>query len=137
MAELYPHFNERLRDSLVILLGEKLAKRVRISLAKDGSGVGGESLRVSSSSSLSLSYLSSLTPFFIISLPFLSRPRRPASEEGPRRPSSCRSTKVDSIQSSLWNSSPLFPFLSNYTWSPSLSLFYVLFLDLDYVFSLS
>jgi len=43
MAELYPHFNERLRDSLVILLGEKLAKRVRISLAKDGSGVGGES----------------------------------------------------------------------------------------------
>lgn len=55
MAELYPHFNERLRDSLVILLGEKLAKRVRISLAKDGSGVGGESSR-SSSSLLSPSY---------------------------------------------------------------------------------
>ena len=44
MAELYPHFNERLRETLVILLGEKLTKRVRISLAKDGSGVGGQSL---------------------------------------------------------------------------------------------
>lgn len=43
MAELYPHFNERLRDTLTILLGEKLTKRVRISLAKDGSGVGGQS----------------------------------------------------------------------------------------------
>jgi hexokinase len=40
MAELYPHFNERLHDTLVVLLGEALTKRVRIGLAKDGSGVG-------------------------------------------------------------------------------------------------
>jgi hypothetical protein len=32
------------RDALKVLLGEDGAKRVRIGLAKDGSGVGGESL---------------------------------------------------------------------------------------------
>lgn len=43
MAELYPHFQERMRATLVVLLGEKMTERVRISLAKDGSGVGGPS----------------------------------------------------------------------------------------------
>jgi hexokinase len=43
VAELYPHFQERVREVLVTLLGEKTAKRIRIGLAKDGSGVGGRS----------------------------------------------------------------------------------------------
>jgi hexokinase len=46
VAELYPHFRERVNATLLTLLGEKTAKRVRIGLAKDGSGVGGAFPRV-------------------------------------------------------------------------------------------
>jgi hexokinase len=46
VAELYPHFRERVNATLLTLLGEKTAKRVRIGLAKDGSGVGGAFLCV-------------------------------------------------------------------------------------------
>jgi hexokinase len=44
VAEFLPGFEGRVRDALKVLLGEDGAKRVRIGLAKDGSGVGGESL---------------------------------------------------------------------------------------------
>ncbi|PWN53363.1 hypothetical protein IE53DRAFT_384167 [Violaceomyces palustris] len=40
VIEFYPHFEERLREALRILLGEQGEKRVKIGLAKDGSGVG-------------------------------------------------------------------------------------------------
>jgi len=40
LVEHYPHFEERLRESLGILVGPELEKRVKIGMAKDGSGVG-------------------------------------------------------------------------------------------------
>lgn len=40
MAEFLPGFEGRVRDALRVLLGEKGASRVRMGLAKDGSGVG-------------------------------------------------------------------------------------------------
>ena len=43
VAEFLPNFQTRVRETLKILLGEAGEKRVRMGLAKDGSGVGGES----------------------------------------------------------------------------------------------
>lgn len=43
VIEFYPHFEERLREALKELLGPEGEKRVKIGLAKDGSGIGGES----------------------------------------------------------------------------------------------
>ncbi|GJN90557.1 hypothetical protein Rhopal_003569-T1 [Rhodotorula paludigena] len=40
LVEFYPRFEQRVRDALVELLGEDVTKRVKIVLAKDGSGVG-------------------------------------------------------------------------------------------------
>ncbi|KDQ07025.1 hypothetical protein BOTBODRAFT_192701 [Botryobasidium botryosum FD-172 SS1] len=40
MAEHYPLFEVRLREALIVLVGEEVEKRVEIGLAKDGSGVG-------------------------------------------------------------------------------------------------
>ncbi|KAN0064178.1 hypothetical protein ACQY0O_003345 [Thecaphora frezii] len=40
VIEFYPHFEERMRQGLRDLLGEHAEKRVKIGLAKDGSGVG-------------------------------------------------------------------------------------------------
>ncbi|KAJ7179477.1 hypothetical protein C8R46DRAFT_1160052 [Mycena filopes] len=40
LIEFYPHFEETLRESLRILVGEEVEKRVDIGMAKDGSGVG-------------------------------------------------------------------------------------------------
>lgn len=40
LVEFYPRFEQRVRAALVELLGEKVEKRVKIGLAKDGSGVG-------------------------------------------------------------------------------------------------
>ncbi|KDR83514.1 hypothetical protein GALMADRAFT_235701 [Galerina marginata CBS 339.88] len=40
LVELYPNFGQMLRESLRILVGEEVEKRVEIGLAKDGSGVG-------------------------------------------------------------------------------------------------
>lgn len=40
VAEFLPHFEARMRETLVALLGEQGEKRVSIGLAKDGSGVG-------------------------------------------------------------------------------------------------
>ncbi|KAK7061399.1 phosphotransferase [Favolaschia claudopus] len=40
LIEFYPHFEETLRESLRILVGEEVEKKVEIGLAKDGSGVG-------------------------------------------------------------------------------------------------
>lgn len=40
VAEFLPGFEGRVREALVVLLGEKGEKRVRMGLAKDGSGVG-------------------------------------------------------------------------------------------------
>ena len=42
VAEFLPHFSERVREALGHILGEESEKRIRIGLAKDGSGVGGE-----------------------------------------------------------------------------------------------
>lgn len=44
VAEFLPGFEGRVREALKIVLGEKGEKRVRIGLAKDGSGVGGMSM---------------------------------------------------------------------------------------------
>ncbi|KAG5220787.1 glucokinase [Salix suchowensis] len=43
LIEHYPHFEHMMRESLKILVGEHIEKRVDIGMAKDGSGVGGES----------------------------------------------------------------------------------------------
>jgi hexokinase len=43
LVEFYPRFEQRVRDALIELLGEEVEKRVSIVMAKDGSGVGGES----------------------------------------------------------------------------------------------
>jgi len=40
LIEFYPHFERTLRDSLRILVGKDVEKRVDIGMAKDGSGVG-------------------------------------------------------------------------------------------------
>lgn len=40
MAEFLPGFEGRVREALKVLLGEKGESRMRIGLAKDGSGVG-------------------------------------------------------------------------------------------------
>lgn len=45
LVEFYPRFDQRVKDALRELLGEEVVKRVVIDLAKDGSGVGGESNR--------------------------------------------------------------------------------------------
>lgn len=42
VAEFLPNFEPRVRKALRVLLGEKGEQRVRMGLAKDGSGVGGE-----------------------------------------------------------------------------------------------
>ncbi len=40
LAELYPHFEERMREALREIVGAEAEKRVIFGLAKDGSGVG-------------------------------------------------------------------------------------------------
>ncbi|KAJ7367923.1 hypothetical protein DFH08DRAFT_8902 [Mycena albidolilacea] len=40
LIEFYPHFEDTLRESLRLLVGEEVEKRVDIGMAKDGSGVG-------------------------------------------------------------------------------------------------
>ncbi|GAA5935323.1 hypothetical protein JCM3775_006239 [Rhodotorula graminis] len=40
LVEFYPRFEQRVRDALVEILGADQAKKVKIALAKDGSGVG-------------------------------------------------------------------------------------------------
>jgi hypothetical protein len=47
LIEFYPHFEETLRESLRILVGAEVEKRVNIGMAKDGSGVGGKLFGVS------------------------------------------------------------------------------------------
>lgn len=42
LVELYPHFEIRLRQALVDIVGQEVERKVRFGLAKDGSGVGGE-----------------------------------------------------------------------------------------------
>lgn len=41
LIQFYPHFERTLRESLRVLVGEDVEKRVDIGMAKDGSGVGG------------------------------------------------------------------------------------------------
>lgn len=43
LIEFYPHYQETLRESLRILVGDTVEKKVVIGMAKDGSGVGGRS----------------------------------------------------------------------------------------------
>ena len=42
MAEHYPHFQERVRVALKVVLGDEVEGRIKIGLAQDGSGVGGK-----------------------------------------------------------------------------------------------
>lgn len=42
MAEHYPHFEERVRIALKAVLGAEVESRIKIGMAKDGSGVGGK-----------------------------------------------------------------------------------------------
>lgn len=53
LVEFYPRFEERVRAAVRELLGEEVEKRVEINLAKDGSGVGGESAFIVARSSSS------------------------------------------------------------------------------------
>ena len=46
VAEHYPHFEERVRAALVAVLGKEVEQRIKIGMAKDGSGVGGQLLRI-------------------------------------------------------------------------------------------
>ena len=46
LIQFYPNFEARLRESLRGIVGEEVEKKVEIGLAKDGSGVGGESRRM-------------------------------------------------------------------------------------------
>jgi hypothetical protein len=65
VAEFLPGFQDRVREALKILLGEEGTARVRMGLAKDGSGVGGMSCLLSFSRpfpSLPLCSLSSHSP---------------------------------------------------------------------------
>ena len=43
LVEFYPRFEERIQVALEELLGSEKAKRVKLGLAKDGSGIGGQS----------------------------------------------------------------------------------------------
>lgn len=43
LMEFYPRFTQRIRQALREVLGEKVEKRIVLSAAKDGSGVGGQS----------------------------------------------------------------------------------------------
>ena len=40
MAEFLPNFESRVREALTVVLGEAGAKRVKMGMARDGSGVG-------------------------------------------------------------------------------------------------
>lgn len=42
VIEFYPSFEQQIRDALKVLLGHGAEQRIKIGLAKDGSGVGGE-----------------------------------------------------------------------------------------------
>jgi hexokinase len=44
VAEHYPHFEERMRVALKSMLGVGIESRIKIGMAKDGSGVGGKSV---------------------------------------------------------------------------------------------
>ena len=48
MAEHYPHFEERVRIALKAMLGPETESRIKIGMAKDGSGVGGTQQPLSS-----------------------------------------------------------------------------------------
>ena len=52
LVEHYPNFLKTLRESLRKLVGEDVEARVEIGLAKDGSGVGGQSLHCVSAADL-------------------------------------------------------------------------------------
>jgi hexokinase len=41
LIEFYPNYEKSLRESLKLLVGEEVERRVDIGMAKDGSGVGG------------------------------------------------------------------------------------------------
>ena len=42
VIEFYPSFEHQIRDALKVLVGHEAEQRIKIGLAKDGSGVGGE-----------------------------------------------------------------------------------------------
>jgi len=44
LIEFYPNYERTLRESLRLLVGEEVERRVDIGMAKDGSGVGGDFL---------------------------------------------------------------------------------------------
>lgn len=48
LIQFYPNFEDQLRDSLRHLVGKKVEEAVEIGMAKDGSGVGGKWIRLSS-----------------------------------------------------------------------------------------
>jgi hexokinase len=47
LIEFYPHFEEILRESLRLVVGAEVEKRVEIGMAHDGSGVGGKPISFS------------------------------------------------------------------------------------------
>lgn len=63
LVEFYPRFEQRVRDALREILGDEVQQRIEIVLAKDGSGVGGQS-SLSSSFPLALSFSFCLSDSF-------------------------------------------------------------------------
>ena len=61
VAEFLPGFQDRVREALKVLLGEEGEKRVRMGLAKDGSGVGGQSMTSCINSILTTSRFNRIT----------------------------------------------------------------------------
>jgi hexokinase len=42
LIEFYPHYEQTMRESLRVIIGEEVERRVDIGMAKDGSGIGGK-----------------------------------------------------------------------------------------------
>lgn len=42
LIQFYPNYERSMRESLRLLVGEEVERRVEIGMAKDGSGVGGK-----------------------------------------------------------------------------------------------
>lgn len=57
LVEFYPDYEDHMRRSIRAIVGEETEKKVRIGMAKDGSGVGGELSLCKPSSSSSYSSL--------------------------------------------------------------------------------
>lgn len=120
VAEFLPGFEEGVRKALKVLLGEEGAKRVRMGLAKDGSGVGGEwqyhfmTLPTCSWRGIiyhKWKYRLTRQPLS----PLCRRRRRPTSDWG-QRPSPVQRKRLDRRGVKRWTSSRILPWPEMMNW---------------------